>query len=275
MEIVKRAVIVLFILAFGFFLFAQIREVQKRDETVPVIESDRDVLEVSCDYEEKDLLEGLTASDAKDGDLTSQILVGDISRFVEKGVSNVTYVVFDSGNQPASLTRRVKFKDYRSPRFYLSQPLVFYEEEGSFEELKSRVTAKDVLNGDRTEWIVQLESDVNFEKAGDYHVSYEVSNSYGDNVAMQLPVHILEGKKENLEIRLTENIVYLDRDDVVNTEKWLEGVYDSYGDKVDSVSVSAAGKIDNNKPGVYEIQYLAEDEKGNRGETWLTVVVKE
>lgn len=275
MRIVKMAVMTGFALAVGIFLVSVIQEIQEKDRTMPVIESDRDVLKISCDYEEEDLLEGLTASDAKDGDLTSQILVGDITRFIEKGVSDITYVVFDSGNQSASLTRRVEFEDYSSPQLQLSQPLVFYEGEGDYEELRSRVKATDKLDGDRTDWIVQTDSNINFQKEGQYHITYEVSNSYGDSTAMQLPVHVLSGKADSLEVRLKKAIVYLSLGDAMDTDKWLDNVYDSQGDKVESVNISASGQVDVNTPGIYEIRYQADDSKGNQGENWLTVVVQE
>lgn len=275
MRIVKMAVMTGFALAVGIFLISVIQEIQERDRTMPVIESDRDILKISCDYEEEDLLQGLTASDAKDGDLTSQILVGDITRFIEKGVSDITYVVFDSGNQSASLTRRVQFEDYSSPQLYLSQPLVFYEGEGDYEELRSRVTATDKLDGDRTDWIVQTDSNINFQKEGQYHITYEVSNSYGDSTAMQLPVHVLSGKAGSLEVRLKKAIVYLSSGEAIDTDKWLDNVYDSQGDRVESVNISASGQVDVNTSGIYEIRYQADDGDGNQGENWLTVVVQE
>lgn len=275
MRIVKMAVMTGFALAVGIFLVSVIQEIQEKDRTIPVIESDRDVLKISCDYEEEELLKGLTASDAKDGDLTSQILVGDITRFIEKGVSDITYVVFDSGNQSASLTRRVQFEDYSSPQLYLSQPLVFYEGEGDYEELRSRVTATDKLDGDRTDWIVQTDSNINFQKEGQYHITYEVSNSYGDSTAMQLPVHVLSGKAGSLEVRLKKAIVYLSSGEAIDTDKWLDNVYDSQGDRVESVNISASGQVDVNTSGIYEIRYQADDGDGNQGENWLTVVVQE
>ena len=52
-----------------------------RDTTLPEITAGSDTLEIPCDYTQEQLLEGVSASDERDGDLTSQILVGDFSRF--------------------------------------------------------------------------------------------------------------------------------------------------------------------------------------------------
>ena len=108
MRIVRTALIIVFILSLGTFGISELLEMQNQDTTLPEITSDREVLEISCDYTEEDLLAGLSAYDETDGDLTSQIIPGSFSRFIEDGVCNLTYVVFDSSDQPASLTRRVQ-----------------------------------------------------------------------------------------------------------------------------------------------------------------------
>ena len=56
---------------------------QNRDPNEPEIVSDREILEIPCEYTQEQLLEGLTASDQEDGDLTSQIVAGSFSRFIE------------------------------------------------------------------------------------------------------------------------------------------------------------------------------------------------
>lgn len=58
-----------------------------------------------------------------------------MTRFIDKGLCNVTYVVFDSSNQSASLTRNVRFTDYRSSRFITAKPLVYVEKEGNYQKL--------------------------------------------------------------------------------------------------------------------------------------------
>ena len=96
-----------------------------RDTTLPEITAGSDTREIPCDYTQEQLLEGVSASDERDGDLTSQILVGDFSRFIDPGICDLTYVVFDSADHMATLSRRVTFSDYHSPRFALEQPLCF------------------------------------------------------------------------------------------------------------------------------------------------------
>ena len=131
-------------------------------------------------------MEGLTAEDEKDGDLTDQIMAGNFSQFIEPGVCNLTYVVFDSSNQAATLTRRVRFTDYEAPKFTLTQPLVFAV--GTENNARSYVHAADQIDGDISSMVKLLESNVDYRTAGDYTIQVEVSNSLGDTTQAELPV---------------------------------------------------------------------------------------
>ena len=68
MRIVRTALIIVFILSLGTFGISELLKMQNRDTTLPEITSDRDVLEISCDYTEEDLLAGLSAYDETEGD---------------------------------------------------------------------------------------------------------------------------------------------------------------------------------------------------------------
>ena len=75
MTILKRTVIVIFCISLLIFIVAVVKELISSDSSIPEITSDRDVLEVPCNYTESQLLEGLSAYDQDDGDLTSKIVV--------------------------------------------------------------------------------------------------------------------------------------------------------------------------------------------------------
>ena len=95
MRIVRMALIIVFLLSLSLFGATELVGLIGMDRTMPEISSDREVLEITCEYTEEQLLEGLTASDGTDGDLTSQIIPGSFSRFIDDGVCNISYVVFD------------------------------------------------------------------------------------------------------------------------------------------------------------------------------------
>lgn len=276
MKFVKSAVIAIFVLAVGIFGTAKVLAYTERDPSPPEITSDREVLEIPCSYTQEQLVEGLTAHDDTDGDLTSQILTGSFSRFIEKGLCNVTYVVFDSVNQPASLTRQVRFTDYYSPRFTLTDPLIFSEGEGSYDEAMSRIGATDLLDGDRKDWVTQTDTDVNYQRAGTYHITVSVDNSYGDLSEVSLPVHVTSGSLNNgLRIELSTSLAYLRVGEEFQPAQWISGVYDGQENMVDPGIVTADAQVDVQTPGTYEISYQAADEAGNTAQTWLTVIVQE
>lgn len=274
MRIVRIALIAVFILSLGLFGVTEVVQLAGRDSGVPVITSDREVLEIPCEYTEEQLLEGLTAEDSTDGDLTSQIIPGTFSRFIGDGLSEITYVVFDSDNQPGTLTRKVSFTDYHPPRFTLTQPLVFTVQEGSYSAAMSRIGAQDMLDGDLTGWVTQTDTDVNYNSTGAYTMTVQVSNSFGDTSTAALPVHVISGNV-SLEIRLTSSVVYLTTGDDIDPDTYVEDVLDTEGDSLGIGNVSASSEVDTETPGCYEIHYTVSDDSGNTGETWLTVIVEE
>lgn len=271
MKIVKTVLIGIFALSLAVFGVSVVLSFAGRDAAVPEITSDRDVLEIPCSYMQDQLMEGLSAYDEQDGDLTDRIVAGSFSRFVTPGVSSLTYVVFDSADQPASLTRKVHFTDYHPPRFTLSEPLVFREQEGSYTEAMERLSAQDLLDGDLDEWIMQTDTDVNYSRPGRYTMSVEVTNSFGDNAEADLPVHVVTDDRQQVHITLTEGIVYLDQGDPIDPDDYIEEVTDADGAAADISTVSAESDVDENTPGCYEIHYTAAD---GAGETWLTVIVE-
>ena len=274
MRLVKIGLIIVFLVSAGLFCVTGLMKLGSRGDEKPVIESDGETLEISCEYTKEDLLLGMTASDEEDGDLTDQIVAGSFSRFVDQGVTGLTYVVFDSQGQSASLTREVRFTDYHSPRFALSEPLVFREGEGSYTEAMERLDAVDQLDGSRKDWIIQTDTDVNYSTAGNYTMSVEVTNSLGDTASAGLPVHVVNAQSRNVQIALTQGIVYLEAGEEIDPASYISGVTGPNGAALDPGTVSAQSGVDVNTPGCYEIHYQASDGAGNAGETWLTVIVE-
>lgn len=272
MRIVRIVVFALFAISVALFGYYEVDKLVKTDDTMPVITGPKEVLEVSCNYTEKELLSGLKASDEKDGDLTSEIVVGNISHFVKKGISKVTYVVFDSSNHPAKFQREVKFTDYHSPRFALTKPLVF--KIGSTENIYELVGAKDIFDGDISTGVVTSLDNVNLSEEGTYKVKVSVTNSLGDTSELVLPVHVVAAPQLGLTIELKENIVYLKKGDKFNPESVIDNVYQSNGAKVGTDGIKISSNLNTNKSGVYEVKYSIDKNSGGKALTYLTVVVE-
>ena len=93
MRIMRISVIVLFILTSVAFLGVFTFQKKVEDNTIPVITMEKDFIEVKCNATNEDFLKGISATDEKDGDLTSEVIVESVSRFVEPGVCEVKYAV--------------------------------------------------------------------------------------------------------------------------------------------------------------------------------------
>lgn len=273
MRIIQKSVIVLFVVSVVIFGVSKVSEIFSGETSKPVIKSTADKITVPCDYTEDEILAGLTAEDRQDGDLTDEIIVGNISRFIEKGKSKVTYVVFDSSNQPATYVREVVFKDYASPQFRLGKPLVV-KTNSSVNE-KELISATDVFDGDITGRVRITDSNVNYTVTGDYVIKAEATNSFGDTIEASFPVHVVTEPETRVEISLKENVVYLEKGDKFNAVSYIDRVTSFYGQSVDKSSVGIESSVNTSVPGCYEVRFTATDETGHRGVTYMVVFVTE
>lgn len=246
-------------------------------DSPPLINSDVDEIIIPCQYEEQDLLQGLTAYDAEDGYLTEKILVGGITDFTDRGVSSINYAVYDKDGNIATYTRQVVFSDYAPPIISIEAPLVFKAVDNPYYAPALNANGSDMLDGDISRRILLSSDDLDFTKPGNYSVSVYLKNSFGDEVTMDLPVHILDPSQSGYTIELKDPIIYVDKGSDVNPKDYLVAVKNEYSNEIVSTKdykLTIKSEIDTSKAGIYEIQYVAVSaDKVQRGETWLTVVV--
>lgn len=274
MRIIRILLLICAVLAVGLFGVSETIAWRHRDLAAPQLTADTDVVEVPCAYTRQDLMKGIRAWDEEDGDLTDEVVLSTLSRFLEDGVCNLTYVVFDNADQAASLTRKVRFIDYHAPRFTLSAPLVYEEGIGSYNEIVGVLGAQDVLDGDRTEWIVRTATNLNFQTAGTYSVSFEVSNSFGDNSSVQLPVHVIPTQMGEGGIALNTGLVYLELGQSLDPTQYIQRVTAADGSEMELQTVNITSQVNAQAAGCYEVHYEVKDARGNSYETWLTVIVE-
>ena len=125
MRVLRIDITLVFMSTLVLFAWFVYRSEVVADKTAPVITIEGDLLEVALDATEEDLLKGVTATDEKDGDLTDRVIVESISKFTELGVCKVYYAVCDRDNHVARAFRRISYKGYTSPRFYMNRSLCF------------------------------------------------------------------------------------------------------------------------------------------------------
>lgn len=240
------------------------------DATPPEIHMDSELVEVSISDDASAYLAGVTARDNRDGDLTDQVMVEHISQFVGDSTVKVTYAVFDKAGNAATAVRDLKFTDYTGPEFQLLQPLRYYV--GGRVMLLDRLTASDPLDGDITGKIRISSQNLSNDVPGIYYLGVQVTNSLGDTHVLQLPVQILEQKDGAPEIRLTQYMVYVEKDGEFDPRDYLNEVRDR-GEYVSGSKVEIFSPVDTATEGTYEVTYSYEGTAA-KTQVILTVVVR-
>lgn len=217
-------------------------------------------LQVSVQDPESALLQGVTAQDKKDGDVTSSLVVERIRLVNTDGTLNVTYAAFDKAGNVAKASREVQYTDYVSPRFSLSAPLAFVQN-SSFDVL-SIISAQDTRDGDISHRIRATSLGENsINSLGTHDVEFRVTNSLGDTAELVLPVEVYLSGTYQASLKLTDYLVYLDAGSSFNAQSYLSSF--TLGTETTSLinglpnnfSLRTTGEVDTNTPGVYSVAF--------------------
>lgn len=273
MKFIRILIMIVFIAVVGAWSVNVVLSKTVKDHTPPVITSDRDVLELSVKDDRSKLLTGLTATDDRDGDLTSEILVGTHSRFISEGVCDITYLVFDANKNVGKFTRRTKYTDYTEPVFSLKEPLMF--KSGDTVSMFTKISLADCLDGDISSKVKIVVNDVDNSKLGTYYVTFEASNSYADVVNRKLPVNIVNDTADSPHIELTDYLIYVNVGDTIHPQKYIKSVTDKYDSNIGSDKVEINSMVDTKTPGVHQVAYSYTDSRGLTGHSFLIVIVRE
>lgn len=271
MKQLRVATVILFIAVFCVFSWFYLDEKKHRDTTCPTIQVEPDTLNVSIKDGTDKLMQGVTAYDAKDGDLTDSVLIESISSFSEDGTCTVTYAVADADDHVAKNTRRITYTDYTSPRFVLNQALVVPV--GTILRVNTLIGAEDCIDGDISDKILLTATNYQASSAGIFSLSLQVSNSKGDIAELDLPIYVEEADARAPVIRLSEYLVYVPKGTTPDFASYIDSITSDYSALEEDVLISS--EYEPEVPGVYQIHYRAWDVQGREDHTVLTVVVEE
>lgn len=170
-------IIVLFIISvvvFGIYLcYAKVI----KDTVPPVVTCKTDNIKISVEAENKDLLEGVTATDNKSGDVTASLVVEQISPLAGKE-RIITYAAVDEKGNVGRAQRTLRYTDYKPPVITVEEELSFPM--GSRVDPLRYVSAESVLDGDLTGNIkYSTPSGINTSSEGVYEVEFRVTDSAG------------------------------------------------------------------------------------------------
>ncbi len=272
LKILRIAVAVLFFLTVCVFGWFYLEEKRNSDSTQPTLTIADEYLEVGIDSSEEDLLDGVTAYDEKDGDLTDRIFVESVSQFIEKGVCTVTYAVSDSDNHVVKATRTIRYVDYTPPQFTMNRSLVFNVDDEV--DILGVVGAVDSIDGDIRDKVVIMATDYMADTVGTFKVSLQATNSKGDIIYINLPLYIEDNSVIAPVIELSEYIIYIKKGETPDFNKYLKAVTTVSGSPI-GYDLTITTDFDSEKTGNYSVNYHVVGETGYEAHSVLTVVVEE
>ena len=249
----------------------------QKDTTPPVITVPETPLQASIYAQEPIYLEGITAQDDRDGDVTASIVIERYSDIYDGNKSSVTFAAFDAAGNVAKAQRPVEFVDYLRPRFTLSGPLIFRQ--GTAFDLFRQVGAVDALDG-------RLDSRVKgtlvgggeeIDEPGMYQVEFRVTNGLGDTVHLTLPVEVTAADVSRDAPQLEEYLVYVKKGDVFNARDYLKAEKPQTGPDGEILNaVRVDSNVNTAEAGIYTVDYTrGKSDSKNYSRSRLIVVVEE
>ena len=278
MRILRNALLIFFCISALIYGFFTVRERMHRDIIAPVITAENDYMTLSVEATEEEMLQGMTAFDDKDGDVTSSLVVVSQLDFIRKGTRKVNYAAFDSHNNVGTYTRTLTYTDYHSPRFTCTHPFRYNSNDG--ETLLQDVQVEDLLDPN-------LSSEIRVTRVSDTQnsVILQVTNSAGDTSFITIN-YAMEDRLDAMvpSVALSQYIVYTHINEPIDPGSYVTGTYangivtpfgenSSYGWENlywDSSSV------DYGTPGQYTVKFYLWNSDGEpQKETELYVMVEE
>lgn len=238
------------------------------DTEAPVITCPESVLKADVAITEEELLQGVTAQDNRDGDLSDSIVVEQLSALGKKNTRRVTYAVMDLSGNVGRATRTIRYKNYEKPRIRLKAPLRV----SGLEQLETPlqwIEADSVLDGDLTTKVkYNFLNNTSLAGKGTYKIEYRVNDSAGSSTIIPTVLEIYDAQEEPIQLELREYITYLSKGDTFSPKSYYEGASE-WGE------LSIDSNVDMSEPGVYHVEYLLQGAEGRIGRTRLIVVVED
>ncbi|MBM5696286.1 DUF5011 domain-containing protein [Listeria seeligeri] len=213
-----------------------------------------------------DPMSTIQATDKEDGDLTDQVKI--ISNNVDTstpGSYEVVYEVTDSDGNKTTFTRSVIVTE--APTIS-GDTQTAINPNSTFDPM-STMTAADKEDGDITGNIQVVDNPVDTSKPGSYEVTYEVTDSDGNQATFTRTIIVTEaptitGDSETI---LNPNATFDPMSTMAATDK-------EDGDITKDIQVTS-DPIDTSKPGSYEVTYEVTDSDGNKSTFTRTVTITE
>lgn len=251
---------ILIIACLAVFFGYRVMDGMRTDTTPPEIEMTEQIPELSVLDPQSMLLQGITAKDKRDGDVTGSLVVEGVDLLDNHGRLMVHYAAFDAAGNVVKAQREAQYTDYHSPRFKMENALV-YLVGSSFDVLKN-VGAEDLLDGDIQHRVRATLLDAeSIAEQGTHDVQFQVTNSLGDTVTQVFQVDVLDPNTYDASLSLKEYVVYLQVGDAFNPSGYLStfslrGVTTNLRSGLpQDYSLRLQGDVNTRVPGAYPVEY--------------------
>lgn len=269
-----RLSFLLFIIAaviFGAYYFLVVAAMDRQG---PVISIEDDLIEISVKDDKDVLMQGVTARDNRDGDVTASVMIEGLSNFTSEMERTVTYAAVDQSNNVSTARRKIVYRDYTPPEFGLSAPMSF---PASNTNLLANLSASDCLDGDITSSIkIVSAGGYRTGGSGTFDVTFQASNSAGDVAELTTTVTVYSALDyRTTEIALYKYLLYMNRGTSFDARQNLKSIvingvdYEleeglgTYGDPTVNIEDQTIGydriainsSLDTSEPGTYDVLY--------------------
>ena len=240
---------------------------------IPVISASDKVLTVGDVF---NVMDGVSASDHEDGDVTESVVVESSNVDTNTvGSYQVTYRVTDS--QGASSTKTITVIVNPKMEALNEVPVINAVDKiltvGDTFDVKKDVTASDAEDGNLTDKIEVIRNEVDTGKAGTYEVTYKVTDSQGASSTKTILVTVnpkMESLNEVPTIKAEDKTITVG--DKFDVKKDVTAKDTEDGDLTDKIEV-VKNDVDTTKSGTYEVVYKVTDSKGASKKKTIKVTV--
>ena len=235
-------------------------DMMRTDNDAPVIYMDAQIPEVSVKDPKSTLLQGISAEDKRDGDVTGSLVVEKVEMTDSDGTLTVSFAAFDRSGNVAKEKREAKYTDYESPKFVMRAPLLFRN--GANFDVLQIVEAMDVIDGDIQHRVRATSlTDKSIDELGVHDVQFQVTNSLGDMVTYVFPVEVYDPEPYDATLTLKNYLIYVEKGGTFSAPTYLESFF-FRGDEIDlrgnlpyGYSLKTEGTVNTQEPGVYPVEY--------------------
>lgn len=238
-----------------------------QQNTPPVIQGaiDRTIVKGS-DF---DPMDGVTATDKEDGDLTSKVKVSGFINTSKVGSYEITYSVTDSGDLKTEKKVTITVKDTTNTPPVINGAKDKTISVGSTYDPMTGITAVDNEDGDITSKIV-VSGNVDTSKEGSYNITYTVTDSGGLITVETITITVKSIDEKPVINGADDKTVSVGSkfdpmDGVTATDK-------EDGDLTSKIIVT--GNVDTNTPSNYQLTYTVKDSAGQETIVHRTITVE-